>query len=81
VTAAPGSVRLDLPTGTDVIFENLGTTGQQLGKLSRWPDIDTTSRIVEVVANGTLTADDDTSGLTWQLAQFHFHTPSEHRVE
>jgi carbonic anhydrase len=31
---------------------------------------------LEVVANGTLVA----NGTTYKLAQFHFHTPSEHRV-
>ncbi|CAK7218411.1 hypothetical protein SBRCBS47491_003500 [Sporothrix bragantina] len=31
---------------------------------------------VEVVINGSLV----TSNLTYQLAQFHFHTPSEHRI-
>ncbi|KAG7152889.1 Carbonic anhydrase like protein [Verticillium longisporum] len=32
---------------------------------------------VEVVANGTLVR----SGKTYNLVQFHFHTPSEHRVD
>jgi len=32
---------------------------------------------VEVVINGTLEA----ANSTWKLAQFHFHTPSEHRVD
>ncbi|KJR87506.1 carbonic anhydrase [Sporothrix schenckii 1099-18] len=32
---------------------------------------------VEVVVNGTLV----TSNLTYTLAQFHFHTPSEHRID
>ncbi|ERS95377.1 hypothetical protein HMPREF1624_08255 [Sporothrix schenckii ATCC 58251] len=32
---------------------------------------------VEVVINGTLV----TSNLTYALAQFHFHTPSEHRID
>jgi len=32
---------------------------------------------VEVVMNGTLKA----AGSTWKLSQFHFHTPSEHRVD
>ncbi|KAM0286269.1 hypothetical protein ACHAQH_000998 [Verticillium albo-atrum] len=32
---------------------------------------------VEVVANGTLVR----GGKTYSLAQFHFHTPSEHRVD
>ncbi|CAK7200193.1 hypothetical protein SEUCBS139899_002884 [Sporothrix eucalyptigena] len=31
---------------------------------------------VEVVINGSLV----TSNLTYELAQFHFHTPSEHRI-
>jgi hypothetical protein len=34
---------------------------------------------VEVVVNGTL--QDPSSGITYKLAQFHFHTPAEHRVE
>jgi len=32
---------------------------------------------VEVPANGTLVADNK----TYSLAQFHFHTPSEHRIQ
>ncbi|KIH93379.1 carbonic anhydrase [Sporothrix brasiliensis 5110] len=32
---------------------------------------------VEVVVNGTLV----TSNLTYELAQLHFHTPSEHRID
>ncbi len=32
---------------------------------------------LEVNANGTL----DRDGTTYKLAQFHFHTPSEHRIE
>ncbi|KAF7974789.1 hypothetical protein HWV62_11277 [Athelia sp. TMB] len=32
---------------------------------------------VEVIINGTLKA----AGKTYKLAQFHFHTPSEHRVD
>jgi len=32
---------------------------------------------VEVVMNGTL----EVANSTWRLAQFHFHTPSEHRVD
>jgi carbonic anhydrase len=34
---------------------------------------------VEVVVNGTLV--DAISNTTFKLAQFHFHTPSEHRVD
>lgn len=41
---------------------------------SKFENLGTT---VEVPANGTLTA----GGRTYSLAQFHFHTPSEHRVE
>lgn len=33
---------------------------------------------VEVVVNGTLV--DATSDTSFELAQFHFHTPSEHRI-
>jgi len=33
---------------------------------------------VEVVVNGTLV--DGNSNTTFKLAQFHFHTPAEHRV-
>jgi carbonic anhydrase len=33
---------------------------------------------VEVVVNGSLI--DNTSGTSYSLAQFHFHTPAEHRV-
>jgi len=38
---------------------------------------------VEVFLNGTLEAGGtwDDAGTTWDLAQFHFHTPSEHRVD
>ncbi|KAH6971990.1 alpha carbonic anhydrase [Ilyonectria destructans] len=41
---------------------------------SKFENLGTT---VEVPANGTLTA----GGRTYSLAQFHFHTPSEHRFE
>ncbi|KAF7974788.1 hypothetical protein HWV62_11275 [Athelia sp. TMB] len=57
-TASYGSIKLDVPTAKDVIFQNLGTN-------------------VEVLMNGTLAA----ANTTWKLAQFHFHTPSEHRVD
>ncbi|GKZ35670.1 hypothetical protein AbraIFM66950_006416 [Aspergillus brasiliensis] len=53
------TVVLNIPTVSDLEFENLGTT-------------------IEVpLTNGTLVVGDH----TYTLAQFHFHTPSEHRID
>ncbi|GKZ20020.1 hypothetical protein AbraIFM66951_001612 [Aspergillus brasiliensis] len=53
------TVLLNIPTVSDLEFENLGTT-------------------IEVpLTNGTLVVGDH----TYTLAQFHFHTPSEHRID
>ena len=85
LSAGPGSVRLDMPIGTDVVFENLGTTGGPALLPEYRVLADRQLRLfrptaVEVVASGTLQAADDPTNSTWDLAQFHFHTPSEHRV-
>ena len=76
-----------MPVGTDVVFENLGTTGGSALCLQSFLVFmaDRQPRVfahisVEVVASGTLQAADDPNNSTWDLAQFHFHTPSEHRV-
>lgn len=48
--------------------------------IESYPDgaeIENLGSTIEVVANGTMTL----HNITYSLAQFHFHTPSEHRID
>ncbi|PLB44201.1 carbonic anhydrase [Aspergillus steynii IBT 23096] len=55
--AAPGSLRLNIPSANTSTFENIGSG-------------------LEVLGQGSLLM----NGSQYPLKQFHFHTPSEHRV-
>ena len=54
----PGDVRMEIPAGQEMTFENLGTN-------------------VEVLVEGTTMV----AGRKFKLKQFHYHTPSEHKID
>jgi carbonic anhydrase len=54
----PGDVRMDIPAGQEMTFENLGTN-------------------VEVLVEGTTMVGEK----KFKLKQFHYHTPSEHKID
>lgn len=57
--------------GTSVVLDYPDT------KYAEFKNLGTTIEVIADTVNGALTY----GGKSWKLKQFHFHTPSEHRIE
>ena len=64
----------------DKILNTDGTRPELIYPTLLSPTFRHVGRTVQVAANGSLTLPQNGGSTEWNLAQFHFHTPAEHRL-